>query len=287
MMLQAAASNKGLRAIVSEGAGFRSVREDVQRGPRGWFALPEAAVQTAAIAVMSGTAPPPPLKDLVPRIAPRQVFFIYAGHGAGGEEYNPDLYQPPEPLEPSGRSPRLDMSADSTHAPESTSSASSASSTAHSSDRSKTELPAPTHTPRSVLRRLVGAPRVARAEIPRPVEVVVIEMPFLTRPDQLAAASRPPTPDDHGAAVAPPPPPLTRPLGSAQSRRHSIHSRDHLIGSSLNPGGPIDKARRGGRTHRRPDERFPGNRRAAHDATRPARPSVIAAAFLRFRIADK
>jgi dienelactone hydrolase len=93
MMLQAAASNEALRAVVSEGAGFRSVREDVQRGPRGWFTLPEAAVQTAAIAVMTGTTPPPPLKDLVPRIAPRSVFFIYAGHGAGGEEFNPDLYQ--------------------------------------------------------------------------------------------------------------------------------------------------------------------------------------------------
>jgi fermentation-respiration switch protein FrsA (DUF1100 family) len=42
---------------------------------------------------MSGSAPPLPLKDLVPRIAPRQVFFIYAGHGAGGEDFNPDLYQ--------------------------------------------------------------------------------------------------------------------------------------------------------------------------------------------------
>jgi dienelactone hydrolase len=93
MMLQAAASNTRLRAVVSEGAGFRSVREDAQRGPRGWFILPEAAVQTAAIAAMSGTTPPPPLKDLVPKIAPRPVFFIYAGHGAGGEEFNPDLYQ--------------------------------------------------------------------------------------------------------------------------------------------------------------------------------------------------
>ena len=92
MMLQAAASNQALRAVISEGAGFRSVREDVQRGPRGWFTLPQAAVQTAALTVMSGTAPPPPLEDLVARIAPRHVFFIYAGHGAGGEEYNPDLY---------------------------------------------------------------------------------------------------------------------------------------------------------------------------------------------------
>jgi uncharacterized protein len=93
MMLQAAASNKALRAVVSEGAGFRSVREDVQRGPHGWFTLPEAAIQTAALAVMTGTTPPPPLKDLVRRIAPRHVFFVYAGHGAGGEEFNPDLYQ--------------------------------------------------------------------------------------------------------------------------------------------------------------------------------------------------
>jgi uncharacterized protein len=96
MMLQAAAANTGLRAVVSEGAGFRSVREDVLRGPRGWFALPLAAVQTAAIVVMSGAAPPPSLKDLVPRIAPRHVFFIYAGHGAGGEEFNPDFYEAAE-----------------------------------------------------------------------------------------------------------------------------------------------------------------------------------------------
>ena len=69
MMLQAAASNTGLRAVVSEGAGVRSVREDLLRGPRGWFALPEAAVQSAALAVMSGAAPPPSLDDLVPRIS--------------------------------------------------------------------------------------------------------------------------------------------------------------------------------------------------------------------------
>jgi len=90
-MLQAAAANPGLRAVVSEGAGFRSVREEVLRGPRGWLALPQAAVQTAAITVLSGTAPPPSLLDLVPRISPRHVIFVYAGHGAGGEEFNPDF----------------------------------------------------------------------------------------------------------------------------------------------------------------------------------------------------
>ena len=92
MMLQAAASNIGLRAVVSEGAGVRSVREHLLHGPRGWLSLPEAAVQTAAVAVLSGTAPPPSLADLVPRIAPRPLFLIYAGRGGGGEELNPDYY---------------------------------------------------------------------------------------------------------------------------------------------------------------------------------------------------
>jgi uncharacterized protein len=94
MMLQAAANNSGLKAVVSDGAGFRSVREALLYGPRAWFtSLPEQAVQSAALTVMSGTTPPPSLKDLVPRIAPRHLLFVYAGHGAGGEEYNPSFYR--------------------------------------------------------------------------------------------------------------------------------------------------------------------------------------------------
>jgi fermentation-respiration switch protein FrsA (DUF1100 family) len=93
MMLQAAASEKGLRAVVSEGAGVRSVREELLRGPRGWFALPEAVLQSTALAVMSGTPPPPSLKELTPRIAPRHLFLIYAGRGGGGEEFNVDYYR--------------------------------------------------------------------------------------------------------------------------------------------------------------------------------------------------
>ena len=93
MMLQTAASNPELRAVVSEGAGVRLVREHLLRGPRGWFSLPEAAVQTAAVAVMSGRAPPPSLADLVSRIAPRPLLFIYAGRGGGGEELNPEYYR--------------------------------------------------------------------------------------------------------------------------------------------------------------------------------------------------
>ena len=93
MMLEAAASNRDLQAVVSEGAGPRSVREDLLRGPRGWFALPAAAVQTTALAVLSGTAPPPALDDLVARIAPRRLFLIYAGRSAAGEELNADYFR--------------------------------------------------------------------------------------------------------------------------------------------------------------------------------------------------
>jgi hypothetical protein len=88
LMLEAAAGNPGLRAVVSEGAGERSVRESLLHGARGWLALPEAAVRTTALAIMSGTAPPPALDDAVARIAPRAVFLIHAARGAGGEELN-------------------------------------------------------------------------------------------------------------------------------------------------------------------------------------------------------
>jgi uncharacterized protein len=93
VMIEAAATTAGLRAVVSEGAGVRSVREHLLRGPRGWFSLPEAALESAAVAVVSGTAPPPSLADLVAQISPRPVFLIHAGEGAGGEELNPAYYR--------------------------------------------------------------------------------------------------------------------------------------------------------------------------------------------------
>jgi hypothetical protein len=55
------------------------------------LALPESAVETAAVTVLSGTRPPPSLTDLVPRISPRPL--LLAGRGGGGEELNPDYYR--------------------------------------------------------------------------------------------------------------------------------------------------------------------------------------------------
>ncbi len=92
-MLEAAAGNPGLAAVVSEGAGERSVRESLIRGPRGWFTLPANAVETAALSILSDTAPPPSLEDVVARIAPRAVFLIHAAHGQGGEELNREYFE--------------------------------------------------------------------------------------------------------------------------------------------------------------------------------------------------
>jgi dienelactone hydrolase len=88
MLLQTAAESKTFKAIVSEGAGSRSVREDLEK-PRTLedvLALPASFVQTAGIALFSNHMPPPSLVDLTGRIAPRPMFLIYALHGTGGEE---------------------------------------------------------------------------------------------------------------------------------------------------------------------------------------------------------
>jgi uncharacterized protein len=93
MMLEAAAKNHDLRAVVSEGAGIRSIREELLYGPRSIPSLPAQAVQTAAVTLLSGTLPPQSLHDLVQRIAPRSVFLIHAEHGAGGEDLNKNYYR--------------------------------------------------------------------------------------------------------------------------------------------------------------------------------------------------
>ena len=92
VMLEAAARNPGLRAVVADGAGERSVRESRLRGRAGWLSLPSYLVQTAAVAVLSGDWPPPSLVDLVPRIAPRPLLLIGAGSDNGGEDLKPHYF---------------------------------------------------------------------------------------------------------------------------------------------------------------------------------------------------
>ena len=69
---QSAAESNALKAVVSEGAGTRSIREHVHMsGAAKWILLPQWSVITAATAVFSNHAPPPDLNKLVDRIAPR------------------------------------------------------------------------------------------------------------------------------------------------------------------------------------------------------------------------
>ena len=92
-LLQAAAETKDLKAVVSDGAGARSVREDIVHMRSG--KVPEIVVSsviTAGTALFSNQLPPPNLKELSGRITSTPVFFIYAVHGAGGEENNPEYY---------------------------------------------------------------------------------------------------------------------------------------------------------------------------------------------------
>jgi dienelactone hydrolase len=95
MMLEAAAKSRGLKALVSEGAGERSIHEFLDiTGNAKWPALPSYAATTAGAALFSNDKPPPSLKDLVGRIAPTPVFFIYGEHGQDGERnLNPTYYR--------------------------------------------------------------------------------------------------------------------------------------------------------------------------------------------------
>ena len=93
LLLQAAAHTDELRAVVSEGAGIRSVREQQETdGARRWLELPTWAMTTLATTVFANRGPPPNLKDLVGRISPRPVFLIYAERGQGGEDLNPEYF---------------------------------------------------------------------------------------------------------------------------------------------------------------------------------------------------
>ena len=87
MLLDAASELEGLEAVVSEGAGVRSIREALDIPET--RALIEAAllyaVATPAVALFSSSLPPPSLTDLIGKIAPRPVFLVYAVPGQGGE----------------------------------------------------------------------------------------------------------------------------------------------------------------------------------------------------------
>ena len=97
VMIEAAARNPGLKAVVSEGAGIRSVRESLlRRGPNfveKALQFPQDLMQTVAVWVLSGETVPMSLKNASLLISPRAVFFIYGEDGQAVEKaVNPVYY---------------------------------------------------------------------------------------------------------------------------------------------------------------------------------------------------
>ena len=84
MMIEAAAESSALKAIVSEGASSRSVRDELANGS-GWQELIGNSVATGATAVFTNNMPPRSLKSLVPQIS-GAVFFIYGARGQPAEQ---------------------------------------------------------------------------------------------------------------------------------------------------------------------------------------------------------
>jgi hypothetical protein len=95
LMIEAAASTPALKAVVSEGAGIRSLREmlDIPSADK-WLLVPFMAIETAATTVLYNHTPPPNLGDLAAKVAPRPLLLISAEHGQGGEiELNPVFHR--------------------------------------------------------------------------------------------------------------------------------------------------------------------------------------------------
>ncbi|HWV87176.1 MAG TPA: CocE/NonD family hydrolase [Capillimicrobium sp.] len=90
LLLQTAAHDRRLAAVVSEGAGIRSLAEQMHNpdAPVALRWLSPTTVETAATAVLANASPPPSLTSLVGRIAPRAVLLIRAEDGNVDEGLN-------------------------------------------------------------------------------------------------------------------------------------------------------------------------------------------------------
>jgi uncharacterized protein len=94
LMLEAAAKNPDLAAVVSEGAGTRAFSDSMQdvHGVEKWISAPGQAFLTASVAVFASTLPPSKLTDLVPEIT-QPLFLIWAPNGGNVETMNPEYFR--------------------------------------------------------------------------------------------------------------------------------------------------------------------------------------------------
>jgi dienelactone hydrolase len=93
VLLQAAAELDGLHAVVSEGAGIRSVREAVDLpGWDSWIVTGVIGLTTVATAAFTSDLPPRGLADVSAEITV-PVLFIYATPGQGGESLTATYFE--------------------------------------------------------------------------------------------------------------------------------------------------------------------------------------------------
>lgn len=92
-LIEAAAEDERIAAVVSEGAGERSVRETLIRGPAAALAIPQAFVLTTAVAAITGEKAPAALDELASQVAPRRLLLINAVDGSGGEDLNSSYFE--------------------------------------------------------------------------------------------------------------------------------------------------------------------------------------------------
>jgi uncharacterized protein len=94
MMLETAAEDQRLRAVVSEGAGVRSLAEHWDDPGPAAVQKPfsDVVVQTLALSVLANQGPPPSLADLVDDISPRALLLIRGLDGQPQEALNRVYY---------------------------------------------------------------------------------------------------------------------------------------------------------------------------------------------------
>jgi fermentation-respiration switch protein FrsA (DUF1100 family) len=85
MMIEAAAESTALKAIVSEGASSRSVRDELANPGGSWQEVIGTGVATVGTALFANNLPPRSLKSLAPEIS-GAVFFVYGERGQPAEQ---------------------------------------------------------------------------------------------------------------------------------------------------------------------------------------------------------
>jgi pimeloyl-ACP methyl ester carboxylesterase len=95
LLVEAAAESDDFRAVVSEGAGTRSIRETIDRpGSPAFFDALSWSLGTAYTAVFADQMPPPSIQELLPDVSPAALLLIYGERGQPQEiAMNPEFFE--------------------------------------------------------------------------------------------------------------------------------------------------------------------------------------------------